>query len=327
MPDIPPRVYLLHGDDEFAMTEFIQGLKSRLGDSTTAEMNFQQFQAADLDWPGFEAAASSLPFLSPRRLVVLDQAERLQKDESSRQRLMSLLENIPESTALLLLEHSAPQRSTKPRIKSALQKWAEDNPDLSLIHPCVTKQGSGFVQWLKDRASSQDGSIEHDAAILLAEWTQEDPRLASQELRKLLDYVDLQRAIQVEDVEQCTPYRGQSNIFALVDAIGQRRGEDAQKKLHEILQEVDVKKIFAMIIRQFRLILLARAMIDSARVPDQSIHRSDFVVKKAANQARNFSMDDLDRIYHELLEIDRRSKNGQMDLDVALDRFISAVTA
>jgi DNA polymerase-3 subunit delta len=180
---------------------------------------------------------------------------------------------------------------------------------------------------LEEQAAAHGGSFEQDAAELLAEWTQEDPRLASQELRKLLDYVDLQRAIRVEDIEQCTPYRGQTTIFALVDALGQRRGEEAQKILHQVLQDADVRSVFGMIIRQFRLILLAKDLMDSGKVPGNTIHKSDFVVKKVSTQARNFTLADLERIYHELLAIDLRSKNGEMDLEIALDSLVSVITS
>jgi DNA polymerase-3 subunit delta len=325
MTDNPPRVYLLYGDDEFAMVEFILSMKKRLGDETTAEMNFQKFTTSDLDWPEFEAAASSMPFLSSRRLIVLDQVERFQKDSGSFDRLISLLEQIPDSTALLLIERVSASSSNRRKSNSKLQKWVQDHPDISYIRSCETPHGSGFVSWLQQRIAEDGGSIEHEAAELLAEWTQEDPRLAAQELTKLLDYVDLQRPISVDDVEQCTPYRGQSNIFALVDAIGQRRGDEAVKKLHQVLQEDDASYAFAMILRQFRLIMRARELIDSAKPPDNTVHRSEFVVKKVASQARNFSLADIEHIYHELLAIDLRAKNGQMDLDVALDRLVAAI--
>ena len=326
MVEIPPKVYLLYGDDEFAMAEFVQSMKKRLGDETTAEMNFQVYKASDLDWPAFEASANSIPFLSNRRLVVLDQVERLQKDSKERDRLIPLLEQIPDSTALLLIER-ATSSSKRARSPSALIKWAEDHPGLCYIRSCETPQGSGFVRWLQKRTADAGGSIDHDAALLLSEWTQEDPRLAAQELSKLLDYVDRERPINLDDVEQCTPYRGQSSIFALVDAIGQRQGEESAKKLHQVLQEDDASYAFAMILRQFRLIIRARDMIDSARTPDHSVHRSEFLVKKVVAQARNFSLSDLEQIYRELLEIDLCAKNGQMDLDVALLRLVAVISA
>jgi DNA polymerase-3 subunit delta len=327
MVETPPRVYLLQGDDEFAMTEFVQSMKRKLGDDTAAEMNFQFYKASDLDWPSFEAAASSLPFLSNRRLVVLDQVEHFHKDSEQLERLTHLLEHIPDSTALLLIERSPASSSKRAKPSSSLTRWIKEHPDLCYIRSCETPHGSGFVSWLQNRVAEIGGSIEPDAAVLLSEWTQEDPRLTAQELNKLLDYVDLQRTINVDDVEQCTPYRGQSSIFALVDAIGQRQGEEALRKLHEVLMEDDASYAFAMILRQFRLIIRARDMIDSAKTPDHTVHRSKFVVKKVAAQARNFSLSDLENIYRELLEIDLRAKNGQMDLDVALDRLVSVIAA
>jgi len=324
MTDPPPTIYLLYGDDEFAMTEFIRNLRNKLGDETTAEMNFVQFSATDLVWPDLIAAAKSMPFLSSRRLVVLDNVERFQKDTESLERLISLLEQLPPSTAFLLLERKSTSKSSS---ASKLRRWVEEHDSISFIRACETPHSSGFVTWLQDRASAEGGSIEYEAAVLLSEWVQEDPRLAAQELTKLLDYADRQRPIAVDDVEQCTPYRGQSNIFALVDAIGLRRGDEAQKKLHLVLQEQDPRKVFPMILRQFRLILRARELIDAGLPPDDSVHNSAFVVKKVAAQARNFTLADIENIYHELLAIDLRSKNGQMDLDVALDCLVVAITA
>ncbi len=327
MADHPPKIYYLYGDDEYAMAEFTHSLRSKLGDETTAEMNFLAFSTPNLDWPAFESAAISAPFLASRRVVALDQVELLQQKTEDSERLIALFENIPDSTALLLMERASAQSTKKSKDHSPIRRWVEDHPALCYIRSCETPSGSGFVAWLQQRAATLGGSINRDSAELLAEWTQEDPRLAAQELDKLLDYVAFQRSIEVADVEQCTPYRGQSSIFALVDAIGLRQGEQAIAKLHQVLQEDDANYAFAMILRQFRLILRARELIDSGKPPDRSVHHSDFVVRKVASQARNFTLGDLERIYHELLEIDLASKNGQMELDVALDRLVSVITS
>ena len=211
--------------------------------------------------------------------------------------------------------------------RATLRKWLDEHPSLAFQRACDTPSGPGFITWLQRRATAEGSSIEKDAAQLLAEWIQEDPRLASHELAKLLDYVDRQRTITVDDVEQCTPYRGQSNIFALVDAIGQRRGDKAMRMLQQVLQEGDASYAFAMILRQFRLILQARDLIDSGLTPDSTIHGSDFVVRKVAAQARNFTLVDVEQIYHELLAIDLRAKNSQMELDVALDCLVAAIAS
>lgn len=303
------------------MTEFIHSLKKKLGDETTAEMNYSEFNASTLDWSELESTANSMPFLASRRLIVLDQTERFQKDSEGLERLLVLLDQLPPSTAFLLLERVSASKDSK------LRQWVKAQASTSYIRACQTPKGSRFSAWLQKRAEQEGGAIEHQAAELLSDWIQEDPRLAAQELAKLLDYVDRQRPIVIDDVEQCTPYRGQTNIFDLVDAIGLRRGDEAQKKLHQVLQEQDPRKVFPMILRQFRLILRARELMDAGLPPDESVHKSSFVVKKVTAQARNFTLADIEKIYHELLAIDLRSKSGQMDLDVALDRLVATVTA
>jgi DNA polymerase III delta subunit len=72
-----------------------------------------------------------------------------------------------------------------------------------------------------------------------------------------------------------------------------------------------------MTIRQFRLILQAREAKEDGLSPQEALGTSAFVANKAANQARNFSLGDLEKIYHHLLEIDVASKTGGMDTLVA----------
>lgn len=326
MSETPPTIYYLYGDDEFAMTEFIHNMKNKLGDETAAELNYFQFNANDLDWPELEAASKALPFLSSRRLIVLDHSERFQQNTTVFTKLTDLLMQVPHSTAFVVIERGSSLIKKRGSDISTLHQWIDDHKTISFKRACFAPHGTAFVTWLQNRASAEGGVLSKDAAELLAEWIEEDPRLATQELRKLLDYVNREHEITIEDVEQCTPYRGQSNIFALVDAIGLRQGAEAQERLHEIMQQEDPGFVFGMIVRQFRLIIRARECIDAGLPLNENVHQSDFVVKKVTSQARNFTMPDLENIYRELLSIDLRSKQGHMDLDVALDRLIAAVS-
>lgn len=170
------------------------------------------------------------------------------------------------------------------------------------------------------------GEIEPTAAHMLAEFVAEDPLLADQELKKLLDYIDRQRPIVMDDVELLTPFHGQSNVFAMVDAIGLRHGKDAQHHLHRLLEDSDPHYAFAMIVRQFRLILQAREALDNGQNPEQILQLPRFVANKISAQAQNFSLKDLERIHHNLLSIDLASKTSQASYDIELDRFIAELS-
>jgi DNA polymerase-3 subunit delta len=320
----PPRVYLLVGDDRFAVNEFVATLRSKIGDATVADMNTQRFSGDHLDRGAFEEACMSVPFLSSRRIVVLDNAQDVLKLKDSREFLIALLDRLPDSTALVLIEN-AQTKGRKPKKKpSPLVSWVNTNPDLGKIWQFSSPHGAQFISWVQERCHSLGGEMSVDAARLLAESVMDDPYLAHQEIVKLLGYVNYERPVELADVEKLTPFRGQTNIFAMVDAVGERRMSDANRYLHSVLAEEDSFYVFAMIIRQFRLLLQAQSALEEGKEISSVLNLPKFVAQKISSQARAFSASELERIYHELLSIDISVKNSTINLDAALEGFIAA---
>ena len=156
----------------------------------------------------------------------------------------------------------------------------------------------------------------------------EDTRIAAQELTKLLTYVNFEHPIRLLDVEKVSIVSAQGSVFELVDALGQNDGKKAQRVLHQLLEDEEAFDLWGMVIRQFRLLLQAREMLDE-RASVQEIQKSlglhEFVAQKVCNQAGRFSMTALESIYHKLLEIDEGAKTSQVPLDLALDTLIVAL--
>ena len=83
-----------------------------------------------------------------------------------------------------------------------------------------------------------------------------------------------------------------------------------------------------MIIRQFRLLILAREVIDNGGRKAQiekalSVH--PFVAEKLEKQARYFSMEQLKDIYHRLLETDENMKTSRMEPGFAIEMFVAEI--
>ena len=322
----PPRVYLLVGDDRFSISEFVATLRSKIGDSTVADMNTQQFSGDRLDRGAFEEACMSVPFLSSRRIVVLDNAQDVLKVKDSREFLIALLDRLPDSTALVIIENVQAKGSKSKKKTSPLVSWVKANPDLGKTWQFSSPHGAQFISWVQEQCRSLGGTMSVDAARLLAESVMDDPFLAHQEIVKLLDYVDFERPVELDDVEKLTPFRGQTNIFAMVDAIGERRMSDASRYLHSVLSEEDSFYVFAMVIRQFRLLLQAQSALEEGKEIASVLSLPKFVAQKIASQAQAFSAPELERIYHELLTLDISVKNSTIDLDAALEGLIAAIT-
>ena len=68
----PIQITLLHGSDEFAISAAIDKLCAGLGDAATAGMNITRFDGrAGLDAEALNTAVNAMPFLAPRRVMVL----------------------------------------------------------------------------------------------------------------------------------------------------------------------------------------------------------------------------------------------------------------
>jgi DNA polymerase-3 subunit delta len=350
---MPPRFYLLHGPDEFASREFLDGLKAKMGDPAVAALSTTVFDGRSASLGEVRAICDTLPFMTPRRLVIVegwltrlagraDEAEAAAEAEAGGEaateerrgrgsgaaaketlaELAAYLPNLPESTALVLVEpREIPARN--PVLKAAT------GADWAFVRRFDLPKGDALVRWIRARAKAEGGEFTREAAEALAE-VEADPRGLDQEISKLLTYVDLARPVALDDVQALTPAGGEAVIFDLVDAIGQRRGPAALRELRRMLERAEPLYVFAMIVRQYRLLLQARELQQAgageAEIA-QALNMKAYPAGKLAAQARNFSLDDLERIYRELLEVDVAIKTGQMDTLTALDTLVGALTA
>lgn len=327
----PPVVYILHGEDEFAIAQFLAGIKAKLGDSTTAMMNTTRLDGRTLSLDELRDATSAMPFMSARRLVIVTHPLARLNSPTERKKFRSLLETIPATTALVLVEYRSltEERDRKKGNINWMEKWAAAAGERVYMRHFPSLKGSALSRWIRDRAILLGGQITPQAAALLASLVDSDTLLASQEIEKLLTYVNYQRSVEPDDVELLTAYVGQGDIFAMVDALGNKDGRQAMRMLHRLLGEKDPLSIFGMVVRQFRLLLLAREVLDrGGREGDvaSELKVHPYVAGKVTAQARHFSPSVLEAVYRRLLDVDEAIKTGQMRGDLALDTFIAAFT-
>jgi DNA polymerase-3 subunit delta len=335
---MPPRFYLLHGPDEFASAEFVAQLKAQMGDPSMASLNTTLFDGRTVTLADLIGACNAMPFLTERRLVIVEGwlTKLLSKTEdgegeahapahsSAKETLASLtdyLKEQPDTTCLVLLEkRELPERHAVLKTVAG-QDWAQ-------VKFFDLPKGEALVKWIRARARQAGGEFTRDAAQALAE-ADNDPRALDHEILKLLTYVNFARAVEPADVEQLTPAGGEANIFNLVDALGQRQGSTALRELHQVLEKQEPLYVLGMIVRQFRLLLLTKELLDS-RVTEAEVARTlglhPYPAGKLCKQARNFSLSSLELIYRRLLECDLDIKTGRAEAAAVLDTLVVGLT-
>jgi DNA polymerase-3 subunit delta len=332
MDEAAPVIYLLHGEDEFAIAQFVSDMEAKLGDPTTTAMNVTRLDGRNYNLDELLSVASAMPFLAARRLVVLTNPLARLNSSSTRQAFIERLEKIPPSTALVLVEFRVltDERDRRKGKLHWLERWALEAGDRAYVKACPLAKGPAMGRWIQDRARRAGGQFTPQASELLASLSGGDPRLADQEIHKLLAYVDYRRPVEIDDVENLTPDAGRGNIFALVDSLGAGDGRGTMSMLQRLLEEQDPFSIFGMIVRQFRLLLLTREILEGGGNKGdiaRELKTPTFVVDKLVVQARRFTLPDLEMVYHRLLELDERVKTSQMPHSLALEAFVAAFTS
>jgi DNA polymerase-3 subunit delta len=326
-------VTFLYGNDEFAIARRLADSSSIFTDPTSADMNTARLEARTMTEDDLNNAVNALPFLAKQRLILLANPSARYSSPQARKKLFEFIEKVPPTAKLMIYEnvdvktYRDKSREEKEDEKHWLVKWMKKS-GLKLERYALPAQWE-MTGWIINNAREQGGAIEQAAAAKLAEMVGPDTRQAAQEVSKCLTYANWSRPVSIKDVEAVSISTAEPDIFAMVDALAAGNGKAAQRMLHLLLENEDAFSLWGMIIRQFRLLLLAREVIDARggqREVEQALGVHAFVAEKVFGQANRFTLPALERIYHRLLEIDEGAKTGQVTLDLALDMLVVELT-
>ncbi|NQS91286.1 MAG: DNA polymerase III subunit delta [Chloroflexi bacterium] len=326
MSDQSPSVYILHGDDEFAIRSFLdERMKPKMGESSETTMDITSLDGGTNSIDKIQAETHTVPFLSKRRMVILSHSLSLAKSKSGQEKLITLLDSIPATTALVLIIDKGLEEG------HWLIRWARKNNQRAWAQLFSLPKGPAMTHWILDQANQLGGAFENQAAQLLASYIDKDPRLAKSEIIKLLTYVDYSRSVTEVDVQELVADVRQGDVFEMVDAIGFGDGKKAMFMLRRLLEEGKPLSLFGMVIRQFRLLIQVRELMDEDPGQDHNkiakkmgVH--PYPIKKILPQAKLFTLPQLKTIFHQLSEIDQAIKTGQLEDELALDLLVASLT-
>ncbi len=318
-------LHFLFGNDEFAISRKLKEFESDFDDPTSADMNTARLDARAMSENDLNNAVNAMPFLARRRLVLLANPSAKYNNASSRKKFFEFIGKAPDTTRLVMYENVEPRDADK----HWLVKWAEKNNRLIQTKAFMLPKLRDMTGWIINETKQQGGQIEPRAAEMLKDMVGVDTRQAGMEIAKLLAYVNWARPVTGSDVEAVCIVTSQQSVFDFVDALSNGNGKTAQNLLHRLLETEDPFALWGMVVRQFRLLLQAREILDGRGNKDdvaRALGVHPFVAEKTTGQAARFSIETLEAIYHRLLKIDEGVKTSQVTLDLALDTLVVELT-
>jgi len=335
-------LYLLYGDDALTSEQKLQAIKEKFLIKDLAGSGLSVFPArnalhGNADG-GYESVINTIGtpnLLAPKRLIIIKEficsgAESLQGEILDFLKKEKFLKD-DQDVVVIFWENKKVKKSSK------LFKFLEKN---GKIQNFEKPSGIKLNQWVEKRFQKVDPKAQISSGALekLIFYTSGDLFSLSQEIEKLVNYsggparnamqsVAGGKTINEEDVDLLVQADFDNNIFQTIDAIGNRNKKEALKFLHQHLKRGDDPfYIFSMLVYQFRNLLKIADLKDNYGMSEQEIAQSTkihpFVVKKSLAQIKNFPFATLKKIYQKLSIFDVKIKTGQLDIKLALDKFI-----
>jgi DNA polymerase-3 subunit delta len=330
------RIRILQCEDELALDRIIRDEIAQVNsDPGIAELNISRLDGRTNSPAEIATALNAIPFLADCRLVILENATPTGRDDVAREKFLRLLEYSPETTRIILVlaDEYKPSGAGSGwqtfKRDHWLHKWHEEQKEKAGWEELRLPELKGMSAWIQQEARRQGGEITPQAAVELANATGTDTLSAASEIEKLLIYTEAKRPVSLEDVQALCASGDQTNIFDMVEAVTRGNARQGMRLLHQLLEKEDAQVIFGMIVRQFRMLIQAKVILEEhggvAEVM-QALRTADFVARKLVEQARRFSLADLQGIYRKLLDIDLESKNSTTPWEVALDTFVVQIS-
>ena len=325
-------ILILHGNDQEAIDETLRKLVNEQKASGMADLNLSVLDGKTISAEDFSNAVMAVPFISPQRFVILHNPLSMAGGREKNAQFTKMLTGIPETTVLYLVIPDSIERKDWAVLgkDSFLRKWAQKPENSAQILTKQLPSPSAMREWVIKKGVEMGGKFEPSAASALAAAVGNDTSLAASEIEKLLLYVDYARPVETSDVEELVSGVVSVSVFDMVDSLVSGNAKEALRTLHHLMSDQEIPQLFAMIVRQFRLLVQVREILDeggNSALVQRDLNQVAFVADKLCRQASAFTSASLRRIYRKLLDLDYAFKTSQTEPEAALDLFILDIAA
>jgi len=305
-------VYHFTGEEDFLKREATEKLIQLLIEPSLKSFNLDFLQARGVKAEEIINLCATFPFGSKKRMVVVYESQKLhpaQKDE-----LLKYLSHIPQTTCLVLFSNTVDNRL---KFYQSLKKLATE-VEFSALDP---EEAS---DWIRERVKTYGKKITSEGINFLQEAVGNNLYELSNELEKLSLYVKERESINLEDVETVVGYTKAENISQLAQAIVGKNLSQALK----ILKDLSLSKERETSIN-YRLGDHFLKLYQVKASKDQNIYNLAHILRTHSgfileyqNQAKNFSLEQLEKGLALLYQADSDLKSGKMPEKLLLELLV-----
>ncbi len=330
-------IFLFTGEDTYLLHEQITAWKEAFV-KKHGDINLAILDATETPLNEVMAAVNAIPFLGDKRLIFIyglpdkpktRNADKVSKADEKRdeelKKLEADLDDVPETSVVVFVQSKPDKRKSFYKKLTAKAEVKEFNP----------LGGQALYSWAMQRAGKLGAKLDTYTAEYLTTQAGQNLWRLSTEIEKLVAY-SAGEPITRAMIDKLVVPTLEANVFKLTDALGVKDRRKAINQLHRSLAAGEnLRQVFYMIVRQFRLLLQGSGYVSANKNPNPtgfaaSLKLHPFVARNTLGQVKNFKGQELKKAYARLLEIDvdlktsriRVTTDNQDELALAIERFI-----
>jgi DNA polymerase-3 subunit delta len=310
-------IYVLTGDEEFEKRGALNAIRSAILGGKPDVLNESKLLWKETDPDEIVTLCQTLPMMSPRRLVLVQDVDSVSADQS--RVLATYLENPAPTTTLVLAGASIDQRLKMVTIAKKI------GTVLSFRSPYANK----IPSWIERHVRSRGARIEGAASDLLSTVIGTDLVALADAIERLLLYIGEESPtpmITVDAVENCIARTKVHSIFELTDALGRKQAAEALQIVAAMMESKEAPiRIVAMIARHFRRLWEAQQRLENGESPDQigqQLRVHSFFLRDFLRQAQLFTPTGYETLFHRLFETDRSLKSSRAAAELHIQQLI-----
>ena len=317
-------IYFFYGEEDLLIKQALKLLEQKILPEGLEDFNKDILSGENATPKQIVEMAMNLPFMAEQRLLIvkgpLNFATVLKSDKAGQAALKILLD---------YMEHPNPQCVLVFVSESDLQKRNVFQVHLETYGEKVSfmpLKGAELGGWIEQYVREGGRNIDRQAVSYLCSVNSFDLQIMEQELNKLLLYRPDEPVLTLQHVRQIVTKTIESTIFDLSDSIGNKKGKDAVRVLHEMFSLGEAPlKVIGFLEYHFRTLVLIKdyqSMGYQEKEIAAKIKKHPYVVKKGLQQIRRFSMKQLIDALEQLLVIEVTIKSTTCNPEELLEQFV-----
>lgn len=319
-------IYLLYGEEIFLLDNILKKIKSNFGELTKGinyiqvdETNLEQL-ISDIETPAF-GYEKKLIIVRNTELFKREVKKKGAKFVDTRDRIAEYIKNnfetIQEAVILVFIEQSVDKAKMLTAVESVN----------SVVCNFERQKPAQLIARIKGICNAYKVNADENSLKYLIESCGTDLQNLINEIRKQIEYVGENGIVTKETIDLLCVKQIESVIFDLTDNLGKKEIKKSLEVLNNLLYAKEpIQKILITLYNHFKKLYITKLAKNQNRNLLEILNlkpNQTFLTTKYKAQSEYFKQEELREILQQLIDLDRKSKSGLIDINIGLESIIA----